>query len=268
MSTGRRTTADATADPGAEILTEVAGGVLIMTINRPDQRNAMTRSAAEQLAAALDRLDADPDISVGILTGRGGTFCAGMDLKRFQLGERPVVEGRGFGGLVQRPPAKPLIAAVEGWALGGGFEMVLAADLVVAGESARFGLPEVKRGLVARAGGIFRAPRVLPQAIALELLLTGDPMSAGLAERHGLVNRVVADGGALDAARELAATIAGNAPLAVRASKALAHHSRTWTDDEAFERQTAYTDPVFASDDAREGPAAFAERRAPQWSGR
>ncbi|MEE4023399.1 crotonase/enoyl-CoA hydratase family protein [Gordonia sp. PKS22-38] len=251
-----------------EILADVADGVLVITINRPDQRNAMTKSAAEQLAVALDRLDSDPELTVGVLAGRGGTFCAGMDLKRFQLGERPVVDGRGFGGLVQRPPAKPLIAAVEGWALGGGFEMVLAADLVVAGASAKFGLPEVKRGLVARAGGIFRAPRVLPQAVALELLLTGEPMTAASAERHGLVNRVVDDGAAVDAALELATAIAKNAPLAVRASKALAYHSRTWTDDEAFERQTAYTDPVFASDDAREGPAAFAERRAPRWSGR
>ncbi|MBD1319586.1 crotonase/enoyl-CoA hydratase family protein [Gordonia hankookensis] len=251
-----------------EILTEVTDGVLIMTINRPRQRNAMTKSAAEELAAALDRLDDDPGISVGVLAGGGGTFCAGMDLKRFQLGERPVVAGRGFGGLVQSPPAKPLVAAVEGWALGGGFEMVLAADLVVAGESAKFGLPEVKRGLIARAGGIFRTPQVLPRAVALELLLTGEPMSAAEAERHGLINRVVSDGQAVEVARELAATIAANAPLAVRASKAVARSSRTWTDDEAFAGQVAFTDPVFASADAQEGPAAFAERRPPRWTGR
>ncbi|WAC58152.1 crotonase/enoyl-CoA hydratase family protein [Gordonia sp. SL306] len=251
-----------------EILTEVTDGVLIMTINRPRQRNAMTKSAAEELAAALDRLDDDPGIAVGVLTGSGGTFCAGMDLKRFQLGERPVVEGRGFGGLVQSPPAKPLVAAVEGWALGGGFEMVLAADLVVAGESAAFGLPEVKRGLIARAGGIFRTPQVLPRAVALELLLTGEPMSATQAERHGLINRVVPDGQAVEVARELASTIAANAPLAVRASKAVALSSRTWNDDEAFAGQVAFTDPVFASEDAKEGPAAFAERRAPRWKGR
>ncbi|MFW0786984.1 crotonase/enoyl-CoA hydratase family protein [Gordonia sp. CPCC 206044] len=251
-----------------EVLTEVTGGVLVMSINRPDQRNAMTKSAAAELAAALDRLDGDPDLAVGVLTGVGGTFCAGMDLKRFQQGERPVVDGRGFGGLVQAPPAKPLVAAVEGWALGGGFEMVLAADVVVAGESAKFGLPEVKRGLIARAGGVFRTPQVLPRAIALELLLTGEPMTSSRAERHGLVNRVVPDGRALAVATELATTIAQNAPLAVRASKAMVYESRTWSDEEAFTRQVAFTDPVFASQDAKEGPAAFAERRAPRWTGR
>ncbi|MBD0863575.1 crotonase/enoyl-CoA hydratase family protein [Gordonia sp. zg691] len=251
-----------------EVLTETRSGVLVITLNRPEQRNAMTKSAAEQIAAALIRLDADPDLAVGIFTGGPTTFCAGMDLKRFQLGERPLVEGRGFGGLVQAPPRKPLIAAVEGWALGGGFEMVLAADLVVAGEGARFGLPEVKRGLIARAGGAIRVPRVLPKAVALELLLTGEPMSAAALERFGLINRVCPDGEALSVARELAAVIAVNAPLAVRASKALATESRLWSDDEAFARQLEYTDPVFASQDAKEGPAAFAERRAPRWTGR
>ncbi|MER2224844.1 MAG: crotonase/enoyl-CoA hydratase family protein [Rhodococcus sp. (in: high G+C Gram-positive bacteria)] len=239
-----------------------------MTINRPKQRNAMTLAAATVIAEALTRLDDDPKLSVAVLTGSSGTFCAGMDLKRFQLGERPVVEGRGFGGLVEAPPAKPLIAAVEGWALGGGFEMVLACDLVVAGAGARFGLPEVKRGLAARAGGIFRAPRALPRAVALEMLLTGEPITAQHAQTHGLVNRVVEDGTAVDAAHTLAMAISANAPLAVRASKALALDARTWTDAEAFERQSTYTDPVFASADATEGAAAFTERRAPRWQGR
>ncbi len=253
----------------AEVLTEVRDGVLVITINRPEQRNAMSKSAAEAIAEALTRLDEDPDLAVGVLTGGVKTFCAGMDLKRFQqLGERPVVDGRGFGGLVESPPAKPLIAAVEGWALGGGFEMVLAADLVVAGEGAKFGLPEVKRGLIARAGGAIRIPRMLPRAVALELLLTGDPMTAAIARHYGLVNRVTADGATLETALELAAVIAANAPLAVRASKALADRSRLWTDDEAFARQVEFTDPVFASQDAKEGPAAFAERRAPRWTGR
>lgn len=251
-----------------EALTEVADDVLIITINRPEQRNAMTKNAAEQIAAALIRLDHDPSLAVGIITGGRDTFCAGMDLKRFQLGERPVVEGRGFGGLVTAPPRKPLIAAVEGWALGGGFEMVLAADLVVAGESARFGLPEVKRGLMARAGGVIRVPRVLPRAVALELLMTGEPMDANTAERFGLVNRVTPTGEAIDGALDLARVISSNAPLAVRASKALANDSRLWSDDEMFDRQLEYTDPVFASQDAKEGPAAFAERRPPRWTGR
>ncbi|MFC9978528.1 crotonase/enoyl-CoA hydratase family protein [Gordonia sp. NPDC127522] len=251
-----------------EVLTEVLGDVLTITINRPEQRNAMTKSAAEHIATALIRLDDDPGLAVGIITGGRETFCAGMDLKRFQLGERPVVEGRGFGGLVTAPPSKPLIAAVEGWALGGGFEMVLAADLVVAGASARFGLPEVKRGLMARAGGVIRVPRVLPRAVALELLMTGEPMSAAKAERFGLVNRVTPDGESLDGALDLARAIASNAPLAVRASKALADDSRLWSVAEMFDRQLEYTDPVFASQDANEGPAAFAERRAPRWTGR
>lgn len=252
----------------SEVVVEADAGVLTITIDRPSQRNAMTKSASHEIAAALIRLDEDPELRVGILTGSGGTFCAGMDLKRFQLGERPVVEGRGFGGLVQAPPEKPLIAAVEGWALGGGFELVLASDLVVAGQSAKFGLPEVTRGLAARAGGIFRAPRVLPRAVALELLLTGQPMSAHTALSHGLLNRVVADGEALSAAREIAVVIAANAPLAVHATKAFALASRTMTDLEAFEAQGAYTDPVFASQDAIEGPAAFVERRPPRWTGR
>lgn len=251
-----------------EVRVESESGILTITIDRPAQRNAMTKSAAHLIAAALDRLDEDPDLRVAVLTGSGGTFCAGMDLKRFRLGERPVVEGRGFGGLVGAPPDKPLIAAVEGWALGGGFELVLASDLVVAGESAQFGLPEVTRGLAARAGGIFRAPRVLPRAVALELLLTGQPLAARDAERHGLINRVVADGQARAVAHGLAETIAANAPLAVRASKAFALASRTMTDDEAFREQSAYTDPVFASEDAVEGPAAFVERRSPRWTGR
>ncbi|MGC5255659.1 crotonase/enoyl-CoA hydratase family protein [Gordonia sp. DT218] len=253
--------------PEHEALVEADGRILTITINRPRQRNAMSLSAATAIADALTRLDDDPELSVAILTGSGGTFCAGMDLKRFQLGERPVVAGRGFGGLVEAPPAKPLIAAVEGWALGGGFEMVLACDLVVAGTGAKFGLPEVKRGLAARAGGIFRAPRVLPRAVALEMLLTGEPISARDAHVHGLINRVVDDGSAVDVARTLAMAIVSNAPLAVRASKALALAARTWTDDESFERQSTYTDPVFASADAIEGAAAFTERRAPRWQG-
>ncbi len=252
----------------SEVLVEADSGILTITINRPEQRNAMTLAAATVIAEALTRLDDDPKLSVAVLTGSSGTFCAGMDLKRFQLGERPVVEGRGFGGLVEAPPAKPLIAAVEGWALGGGFEMVLACDLVVAGAGARFGLPEVKRGLAARAGGIFRAPRALPRAVALEMLLTGEPITAQHAQTHGLVNRVVEDGSAVDAAHTLAMAISANAPLAVRASKALALDARTWTDAEAFERQSTYTDPVFASVDATEGAAAFTERRAPRWQGR
>jgi enoyl-CoA hydratase len=252
----------------SEVTVAIDGAVMTVTIDRPEQRNAMTLAAAEGIAAALTRLDGDPQLRVAVLTGSGGTFCAGTDLKRFLAGEKAHVAGRGFGGLVEAPPRKPLIAAVEGWALGGGFELVLACDLVVAGRSARFGLPEAKRGLIARAGGAVRLPRRLPRAIALELLLTGDPLSAERAAHHGLVNRVVEDGTALDAARELATAVAANAPLAVAAAKALAVDSVDWPEAELFARQAAYTEPVFASADAQEGARAFAERRPPQWRGR
>jgi enoyl-CoA hydratase len=251
-----------------EVLVEADGGVLTIAIDRPQQRNAVTLAVAERIAAALTELDERPDLAVGVLTGTGGTFCAGMDLKRFLAGEHAHVPGRGFGGLVEAPPRKPLIAAVEGWALGGGFELVLACDLVVAGEGARFGLPEARRGLIARAGGAVRLPRRLPRAIALELLLTGEPLDAARAAAHGLVNRVVPDGGALAAAQELAAAIATNAPMAVMTAKALALDSAGWPEAELFARQAAYTEPVFASADAREGAAAFAERRTPHWQGR
>jgi enoyl-CoA hydratase len=250
-----------------EVAVTVDAGVMTIAIDRPEQRNAMTLAVAEGIAAALTELDANPQIATAVLTGTGGTFCAGMDLKRFLAGERAHVPGRGFGGLVECPPRKPLIAAVEGWALGGGFELVLACDLVVAGQGARFGLPEATRGLIARAGGAVRLPRRLPRAIALELLLTGESLTAERAEHHGLVNRVVADGSALSAARELAGTVATNAPLAVAAAKALVVDSADWPEDELFTRQVAYTEPVFASADAREGARAFAERRAPRWTG-
>jgi enoyl-CoA hydratase len=191
---------------------DIDGDVMIITINRPAQRNAMTQEAARVMATALNELDTNAQVAVAILTGAGGTFCAGMDLKRFAAGELPRVEGRGFGGLTEAPPVKPLIAAVEGWALGGGFELVLAADLVVAGRSAKFGLPEVKRGLLARGGGAVRLPRRVPQAIALQLLLTGDPIDATEARNFGLINHVVDDGMALAGARAMAASIA---PLSV-----------------------------------------------------
>lgn len=252
----------------SDVVVAATDGVLVITIDRPAQRNAMTLAAATEIARALDELDRSVDLSVGVITGSGGTFCAGMDLKRFQAGERPTLPGRGFAGLVESPPRKPLIAAVEGWALGGGFEIVLACDLVVAGRSARFGLPEVKRGLVARGGGMLRLPQRLPTAIALELLLTGDPIDADRAAAFGLVNEVVDDGGALDAAHTLARRITANAPLAVIASKRVATVSRDWPRSEAFARQKPMSDAVFASADAKEGAAAFAEKRAPVWKGR
>ena len=251
-----------------EVLVSERGPVLIVIINRPDQRNAMTRSVAESIAQALDELDARPDLTVAVLTGAGGTFCAGMDLKRFLAGEVATIPGRGFGGFTESPPAKPLIAAVEGHALAGGFELVLACDLVVAGKSAQFGLPEVKRGLVARAGGLLRLPQRIPSAVALEVILTGDMLGADRAAELGLVNRVVADGEVLAEAVRLAEQIGRNAPLAVAMSKRIAVESAKWPAEELFDRQRDLAAPVFDSDDAKEGALAFKEKRAPVWRGR
>jgi len=251
-----------------ELLLESSEGILTITINRPQARNAMTLAVARSIAAALDELDARDDLRIAILTGAGGSFCAGMDLKGFLRGERPSIEGRGFGGLTMRPPRKPLIAAVEGYALAGGFELVLACDLVVAAENAQFGVPEVKRGLAATAGGLVRLPRQLPYRIALELALTGDMFPATRALGYGLINQLSAPGEALAQARELARRIVANGPLAVAASKRVVFESQGWPADEIWSRQAELTEHVFLSEDAREGSAAFAEKRAPVWKGR
>jgi enoyl-CoA hydratase len=250
-----------------ELLTEVRDGVLIVTINRPEAKNAMKKAAAEGIAAAMDRLDADDDLRVGVLTGAGGTFCSGMDLKGFLRGESPSVEGRGFGGVVQAPPKKPLIAAVEGYALAGGLELMIACDLVVASAGAKFGIPEVKRGLVAAAGGVMMLPDQIPERIAMELALTGEFIGADRAYELGLINKVV-EGRALDGALELAAKIVANGPLAVRVSKQIIRDSRGWPMGERYDRQAQLIAPVFMSEDAREGAAAFAEKRSPNWKGR
>lgn len=250
------------------VLVEVHDRIIVMAINRPEARNAVNADVAHALAAALDRLDGEPGLSVGVITGSGGTFSSGMDLKGFLKGEMPVVEGRGFGGLTEAPPRKPVIAAVEGWALAGGFEMVLACDLVVAAENAQFGLPEVKRSLVAGAGGLLRLPKRLPQNVAMELALTGEPLTAARAEQLGLVNRVVPTGEALDAALTLARTVARNGPLALAATKEILRRSWDWTEQEAWKQQLDIMAPVFASADAREGATAFAEKRDPVWQGK
>ncbi len=251
-----------------DVLVRRENQILIVTINRPDQRNAVNGAVSAGIARALDRLDASADLRVGVLHGNGSAFCAGLDLKAFAAGEQVRDPARGFGGIVERPPAKPLIAAVEGWALGGGFEIVLACDLVTAGKSARFGLPEVRRGLAARGGGVFRLPRRLPHAVAMEVIVTGAPLEAARAAEFGLVNRLVEDGQALTAAIELAELIAANAPMSVRASKAVAVESADWPLGDEFERQRAHLEPVFASQDAAEGVAAFRERRDPKWQDR
>ncbi|GAA4008937.1 crotonase/enoyl-CoA hydratase family protein [Streptomyces plumbiresistens] len=251
-----------------EVLVERRGAVQVVTINRPTAKNALTAAVARAVADAVDELDASEDLRVGVLTGSGGTFSAGMDLKAFLRGERPSIEGRGLCGITMTPPHKPLVAAVEGWALAGGFELLLACDLVVAARTARLGVPEVKRALVARAGAALQLPRRVPFAIALELLLTGEPIGAERAAEIGLVNRLTEEGGALDGALELAGTIAANGPLAVAATKRIARSTADWTLEEAWAKQSEITDPVFASEDAREGATAFKEKRTPVWKGR
>lgn len=248
------------------VLTEKRGRILIITINRPEAKNAANAAVSHGLAAAMDILDGDPGLSVGVLTGAGGTFCAGMDLKAFARGENVAVPGRGLG-FTERPPVKPLIAAVEGFALAGGTELALATDLIVAARNSAFGIPEVKRGLVAAGGGLLRLPQRIPPAIAMELALTGDQLSAERAHELGMVNLLAEPGHALDAAIELAERITANGPLAVAATKRIIVESRSWSPADQWSEQMKIIAPVFASKDAREGAVAFAEKRAPNWTG-
>lgn len=249
------------------VLIEQHGPVLVITINRARQRNAVNRAVSEAIAAALDTLDARDDLRAGVLTGQDGNFCSGMDLKAFVAGERPELEGRGFGGLTEKSPVKPLIAAVEGYALAGGFEAVLACDLLVASRTALFGLPEAKRGLLAAAGGLLRLPRLIAPRIAMEMALTGDMVSAERLERYGLVNLLVEPGQALAAARTMARSILANAPLSVERSKRLIVEQRDWSIEEMFARQAEVAGDFLKSNDAREGAAAFVEKRKPRWTG-
>jgi enoyl-CoA hydratase len=251
-----------------EILTERRDGVLIVKLNRPEARNAVNGALASGIAAGLDELDSDDELRVGVLTGEGGFFCAGMDLKAFVKGEQPYVGDRGFAGITQRAARTPLIAAVEGFALAGGFEIALSCDLIVAARDARFGIPEVKRSLVAAAGALIRLPKRIPYHQAMELALTGEPIGAERAAELGIVNRIAEPGQALDAALELAAAITKNAPLALIASKQIIQHAPDWTEAEAWAKQGEIAGPVFASEDAREGATAFAEKRPPVWKGR
>ena len=247
---------------------DITDGIALIAINRPERRNAIDRPTADAIRDTVDEIETRDEVAVVILTGNGGFFSAGMDLKAAaDGGERPVNE-RGFGGIAGRPPSTPVIAAVEGHALGGGFELALACDVIVAAEDAVFGLPEVKRGLIAAGGGVLRLPRKIPQSIAMEAAITGEPFSAHRAAELGLVNRVVPSGGALAAARELAAHVAANAPLAVKASKQLIVESADWLTREFFDRQMPIVAPVRDSLDAREGIQAFKKKRAPVWQGR
>jgi enoyl-CoA hydratase len=249
------------------VLTEARGPVLVITINRPEARNSMNKAAAEAMGAALDRLDADPDLSVGVITGTGKGFSAGMDLKGFAAGEFPIAGDRGFGGIAQRSARKPLIAAIEGFALAGGLEMALACDVIVASREAKLGIPEVGVGLFAGAGALLRLPRRVGQGQAALLALTGKPISGEEGHRIGLVDRLAEPGTALDEALALASTIAANAPLALAASKAVLVGGFTKPDAEFWEWQQQYFRQVFSSKDALEGATAFAEKRPPNWQG-
>ena len=253
------------AEPTVRVVQE--GKLLVITLCRPAMRNAIDRATSQALADAMDRLDSDDTVTVGILTGEGGHFCSGMDLKAFVKGERIELPGRGLGGIIETPPKKPVIAAVEGFALAGGFEIALACDLIVAADNAQFGLPEVKRGLMAGSGGLLRLPQRIPRQIAMQYALTGDMMSAEEARQWGLVNLMTLPGEALGEAKTLAHKIAANAPLAVSVSKQVVSDSLHWPADERWQRQNALLETIIHSNDAKEGATAFSEKRPPLWTG-
>jgi len=250
------------------VLIERRANVMIITLNRPEARNAVNRDVAIAISAAMDELDDSSELRVGVLAANGPSFCAGLDLKGFATGDTGRVSPRGFAGLTALPSRKPLIAAVEGPAMGGGFEVVLSCDLIVISELARFALPEVTRGLTAAAGGLFRLPARFPYYRAMELALTGRPMNASEAFELGLANRLVAPGEALKVALELALVVAASGPLALEATKHVIASSGAWPSDQAFELQEQVSAPVRSSLDAKEGALAFVEKRAPHWTGK
>ena len=250
------------------VLVEIVDRIQIITVNRPHARNAINYETAQLLSAAFDDLDNNPDVVAGILTGAGNTFSSGMDLKAFaQTGQRPYAADKGFAGLCEKPPRKPLIAAIEGYALAGGCEMALSCDLIVAARNATFGVPEVKRGLVPGSGGMIRLPRRIPYHKAMEAVLTGDMIPAERMDQWGLVNRLVEPGQALEAALELARAIAANGPLAVQTAKQVIIESLDWRQSDMFDLQRPRIAHIFTSADAKEGATAFAEKRAPVWRG-
>ena len=250
-----------------EVLVDHLDGLVVITINRPQVRNAVNRAVSYGVCEAIDEMERRPDLRLAILTGAGGNFCAGMDLKAFSQGEVTRVEGRGILGIAYTPPKKPLIAAVEGYALAGGFEAVLACDLLVASRTAMFGLPEAKRGLAAAAGGLLRLPRLIPPRIAMEMALTGEMVSAQRLAQYGLVNALVEPGQALIEAKRLAGLILANAPMSVALSKQVIVEQLDWPLDEMFARQDALLGHVLRSADAQEGARAFIDKRPARWTG-
>jgi enoyl-CoA hydratase len=250
------------------VLTERRDNVLLITINRPEMRNAVNAAVAEGIGKAMDELDSDDSLFVGVLTGAGGYFCAGMDLGAFVKGESAWYGDRGFAGIAQRASRKPLIAAIEGFAVAGGMEIAISCDLIVAAAGAKMGIPEAKRSLVAAGGALLRLPRRMPYHVVMELALTGDPLPAERFQEFGIVNRIAEPGTAVDVALELAAQIAKSAPLAVIASKQVIEEQFDWTLENMWEKQAAITGPVFISEDAKEGSLAFKEKRDPVWKGR
>jgi enoyl-CoA hydratase len=259
---------EATATATEPVLTERRGNVLLITLNRPEVRNAVNAALAEGVAHALDELDADEELSAGVLTGTGGFFSAGMDLGAFVKGESPWFGDRGFAGIAQRASRKPLIAAIEGFALAGGMEIALACDLIVAARGARMGIPESKRSLVAAGGALLRLPRRIPYHVVMELALTGDPLPAERFHELGLVNHLAEPGDAVDVALELAGRVAANGPLALIAAKQILQEQYDWTLEEMWSKQGEIAGPVMASEDAKEGASAFKEKREPVWKGR
>ena len=250
------------------VLTEQRGNVLLITLNRPQVRNAVNAALAEGVGKALDRLDEDDSVSVGVLPGAGGFFCAGMDLGAFVKGESPWYGDRGFAGIAQRSADKPLIAAIEGFAVAGGMEIALACDLIVAAKGAKLGIPEAKRSLIAAGGALLRLPKRMPYHVVMELALTGDPFLSERFHELGLINRLAEPGSAVDVALELAAQLAKNGPLALIASKRILQEQYDWSSEEMWAKQGEISGPVMTSEDAKEGASAFKEKREPVWKGR
>lgn len=255
-------------DTSERILTERRDHILLVTINRPETKNAFDATTSQAMQAAMDQLDNEPGLFVGVITGAGGTFSAGADLKARMRGEDRVALSRGGFGIFRRPSRKPLIAAVEGHAVGGGFELCLACDLIVAARDAKMGLPEVRHNVVAIGGGLFRLPRRMPYHLAMELALTGEFKDAEFFHRHGIVSRLAEPGLALEEALKLAEGLLVNGPTALAATKEIIFNACNWSEEAAWREQGPIARVALESEDRKEGLRAFSEKRKPAWQGR